>query len=1155
VTLPEPLNPVGRDGLPAPLVPTPAETLDDGALQLAPVRIEGDRAIHFDPMDTPYFFESALSLLPDWGDEGMDLALSDPLGFITGEQMLLCRPDLAPASVLGGPFDRIMPFSVEFWYRFDGIEKEHYLFDCGVEGHEINNRVYLFFDGQALVFRVADVGMPTSSQESDDLIEHAQIRYDFHDLPLEKGVFYHIACAASGTKPSDLSLFVDGVPRGKRAFQTRLAQAMDPAPSSGPDSGPRLLSASIRVEDATTFPSRGVLRIGEELIEYTSRSEDQFIVEPSALDPFGGRKMRTSLGVEHPETHIAELYGYSSVLWSQQIPQGDHELKSDVGPFVVAEVNHAAAGGELTKPIYAKARTSPAYDNEILGKGFFTDTSAETLPLQGVGGGSLPEFGFSKNGGYAVVFTEFPVKSFSIEYDSKKNPSFPTITETYTIDVTDTGRPISPEEHWINGFSVFRYESFSGNALTQITWGSDSGYPQGFPLIFMEPEGAYLAGKGGQHHVLNFTKRRCFILEYSKDFEDVEFEDARVFVFPISVNINADGSDLAELFHPSYENPAEYNYRSELLQIGLEFQGENDTEWIRYDSIDKDIFCRDNLSDNEIQNLWNFLSPEGKINKMDPLKYDEVMNKVNRELAFRAQHGTGNVSHTALGSKALPVFEVTLNRLCKPGRHDAVTLVHYDAETDVESEPEGAVINYSNAYGPQPYSDRNRGGCALIALKSGVTGDYHRTVYAYAHLSDDLKGEDVSKELVQRFSVESRDYTRIVKFPSGELPSKEPETLVFGGDIVGDPSPSPGCLDEIRFRSYDTPHPDLPRFARFMLRVELQTSEEDQLYLETDALQYNRHVMENPLLEDFRILKSLPQDAGLLLVGDELIAYTDVDWEDGIITIAPNGRGMLNTEPGFHPAREPVRLLNFPELSIVENNLSPEDAVLLMKDSKTLPFEGALLIDEEVIGYSRNEADEGMLVMPEVFLTGQALGGVGLLRGRYGTVPARHLKGAVAYSLPVRYRDCFTALPDLDALDPRKEAEAALFDVPEAAYFPFSLHAPGAFFSQLTWVEEGQGPGAYLEVRARVGGIVDWLPLASVSKDQFSFNKVSGEGKSMALNRQGDRLDLRVHTRYVLGAFDPLDFMSNAWKYAPRLKALGVEYVQPTRIVRHEEWQ
>ncbi|MHC4945563.1 MAG: hypothetical protein ACYTG7_21325, partial [Planctomycetota bacterium] len=34
VTLPEPLNPVGRDGLPAPLVPTPAETLDDGALQL-----------------------------------------------------------------------------------------------------------------------------------------------------------------------------------------------------------------------------------------------------------------------------------------------------------------------------------------------------------------------------------------------------------------------------------------------------------------------------------------------------------------------------------------------------------------------------------------------------------------------------------------------------------------------------------------------------------------------------------------------------------------------------------------------------------------------------------------------------------------------------------------------------------------------------------------------------------------------------------------------------------------------------------------------------------------------------------------------------------------------------------------------------------------
>jgi hypothetical protein len=88
-----------------------------------------------------------------------------------------------------------------------------------------------------------------------------------------------------------------------------------------------------------------------------------------------------------------------------------------------------------------------------------------------------------------------------------------------------------------------------------------------------------------------------------------------------------------------------------------------------------------------------------------------------------------------------------------------------------------------------------------------------------------------------------------------------------------------------------------------------------------------------------------------------------------------------------------------------------------------------------------------------------------------------------------------------------------------------------------------------------VGGTADWLPLVSISKDQFSFCKASGDDKSPALNRQGDRLDLRVYTRYGAGAFDPLDFMSNAWKYAPRLKALGVEYVQPTRIARHEEWQ
>ncbi len=57
------------------------------------------------------------------------------------------------------------------------------------------------------------------------------------------------------------------------------------------------------------------------------------------------------------------------------------------------------------------------------------------------------------------------------------------------------------------------------------------------------------------------------------------------------------------------------------------------------------------------------------------------------------------------------------------------------------------------------------------------------------------------------------------------------------------------------------------------------------------------------------------------------------------------------------------------------------------------------------------------------------------------------------------------------------------------------------------------------------------------------------------INHSGDRLDVRIFTRYGEGAFDSLDFASNTWKYAPVLKWLGVEYAQPVRIVHHEEWR
>ncbi|MBU0756308.1 MAG: hypothetical protein KJ645_14295, partial [Planctomycetes bacterium] len=753
-------------------------------------------------------------------------------------------------------------------------------------------------------------------------------------------------------------------------------------------------------------------------------------------------------------------------------------------------------------------------------------------------------------------FTEFPKVEFTVEFKNKKPSLNQTLIIRYGVHPSDIGRPKAPDEFKINGFTVLRYEGFSGNSLVDVVWGAEDGYPKGFPLVFMEGEGA-ASGGTDESFLKNFKARRCFILEYSKDFEEVPFEKARVFVIPISVNVDAGGNDLAEDFHPAYDQPALDGYRSQLLQVGLDFKEDQETEWIRYDSIDKDIFCRDRLKDATIQSLWSYLGGE-KINRDNPINYQSMVDRVNSELYFRAQHGTKNTTHPATGSKALPVFEVAFNPHTRPGRDDVITLIDVDPVTGTHSEPESARINYSNAYGGReggPYTDKDRKTCALIALRSGVSGTYRRSEHTKMEIPKDREDEDILNDLIQQWTVESRDFTRIVKFPSGELPAKTPEAFVLGGNLFGDPSPQPGCIDEVCFKGVQTPHPSLPAFPRFVLARELGVDEEERLYLHTDQLLYNRFLLRDARLDAFQILQSLPSDAGFLQIGSELIAYTDVDWEDGILALAPEGRGLFNTEPGYHGIGEPVRLLNFPLVTVLAGNLSEKAGVVAVADSSDLPMEGALLVEEEMIGYTRNEGEAGLLVMPETSEDETLASRGGMFRGRYGTEPARHLSGTLAYFFPVRYRDRTPYQPGSGGNGSDGSEPASLADPPEAAYFPLSFPAPGAFFHRISWVEEGQGPGAHIEIRARAAQGTDWRAVPGEDTGLFSFRRDEDDRTPCLMNLQGDRLDLRIYTRFETGAFDAIDFLSNAWKYAPVVRAVGVDYIQPSRIVRHEEWK
>jgi hypothetical protein len=391
--------------------------------------------------------------------------------------------------------------------------------------------------------------------------------------------------------------------------------------------------------------------------------------------------------------------------------------------------------------------------------------------------------------------------------------------------------------------------------------------------------------------------------------------------------------------------------------------------------------------------------------------------------------------------------------------------------------------------------------------------------------------------MITRWNLEARDFTRIVKFPSGELPTDSPEEFILGGNLFGDPSPSRGCIDEVRFGSFSTPHPELPSFARYILAEEFEEEDDENvLRLSSNMLRYNWRDIQDTLLEEFGILEQIPKDAFLLLVGDEIIACSEVDTEDGYVAVLPDGRGVFGTEPGVHRPGDSVVVLNFPVVSFLGEDIRAESPGVLVDSTEGFPFSGTVLVDGELIGYDRIDGD--FLSMPEYEPFGEERSR-GLFRGRYGTEATDHYEGALVYLFPARYPDLYT--PGSDA--------------PELAYFSIGLEAPGAFFHELNWIEKRTAPGADLAVLARIGGRGGWEGDSAKLDDLFLFEDPADPKRRNFLLRQGDFIELRIFTRYAQGAFDPLDYSSNVWKHAPVLEALSVECVEPSRVFRHEEWR
>ncbi|BBM88144.1 type II secretion system protein GspK [Candidatus Uabimicrobium amorphum] len=290
---------------------------------------------------------------------------------------------------------------------------------------------------------------------------------------------------------------------------------------------------------------------------------------------------------------------------------------------------------------------------------------------------------------------------------------------------------------------------------------------------------------------------------------------------------------------------------------------------------------------------------------------------------YRNVADTISASHSR-GSKALPVFR-TRTRLL--GRFDSVTIVQ---DNDF-SQQEQMEINWA------------QGDLAAFT-------------------------EDVS-----RIYEPQGQRTRIIKFPSGELPSEVKDFTVGQGGVV---------IDELQVIQ-------APR--KFDILLNQPTASTNQ-----DFAVGNQNV--------------LPDDGGILKMGNEYISYSSI--VNGQLQNVQ--RGFFNSTARNNDAATAMFPMFFLPVSSLTAGISGNS--ISLGNTTDFPTSGYVRCGEEIIGYSIRQGNE--LILPEVI---RGNGG----RGAFGSSIQRHSVNTLVHWMPTRYWD--------RALVSTNDNEVAFFEAAKVA--------------------------------------------------------------------------------------------------------------------------
>lgn len=1063
------------------------------------------------------------------------------------------------------------------------------LLDVGQSSLE-TDRVTLAIEDEDLVLRVLDG--PGDHPDTTE-IEEGVLRFPLaagEGPGLAADTWSHIEIDVTGNRPDQMTLMVDG-----RAF------GVERPGLSALASGITATTAQIELEDGEGFPDRGVVRIGRELIEYVKSGTDTLDATHqlggNANAGFGGRFARPPFIDGQPPlaTYVAEVdgqhaagtpvevMGYSIPL-ATSVPSTGGALADDIGNFAVARVTGIAGSPTATG--------FPVWEETIgnLGNGLAADSPLTGLQLIPVDGDDT------------VISTEDMMASFSLSggYAAlvQWTPSALTGAALLGSPTVQAGQYRGPNSEPMFGVEIIRYTGRNGGTLLVDQTGRSA--LEGLAAA-NEPR-AFVVNWNGGWAVSGIPsspgnsrfRRGLFVVPLSIP--------ASGFTLPALASGATPRSEFAQLTHTGSEYPlTEWvrfdsvhnghlvrNSRGGLIALTIQLTDTVSGATMIFttpgpgggggidpgggvqpaDSPAPLVSASPPAPASSVAQLSGtpeLWSPYTGINSAEFERWP-ISRAANSALQFRGVCGTSVNPHPA-ATPVLPVWRVDTGLSIDPddlptgtgtpaslgawerdwdsgwpGQNDAIFIVDEDL-----SDP-GFPATIHRAWQPLTNLEydwiisQSTGEPELVDLAGVVVAEDFQLIdppYTLVALTEPFAVLVPVSQIMQDWATadsepDTRVLSRIVKFPSGERPRRV-QQVVVGGDLRGGELPAV-TVDEVLFGDAR-----LGAGASFgvaggqLVLTALQSDSAQDLFVRTDTMRTARG--KQAMTANF--LEELPEDAGLLRLGEELMCYSAVDTSTGELTIAEGGRGLLGTEAVPHEAGSTAQLLEGYIVSTLIADLGAGDAALQLGDVDGFPSQGTVLIGTELIHYTRIRG--AALEMPRSSTEPGELDGRGdgLFRGRFGTLAAAHATGTPVILFPFRYWD--------------READRA--DGPELAYLGFALDQPNAYVRSMFWQAE-ELEGSQLYVLQRASSAHGPVPAWDAEPDglglwSFELGMPTPEGNPVGV--QADLMEWRIFARYLPGAFDELDGLSHGWKGTPRLDLFGVDYLAPNQVLRRVE--